>query len=50
MRLRDLTFHQLHEHELVQELSFKRVEAEKAERTRITDAVSAAEVLNHLVV
>lgn len=35
---------QVHEAELVQELALKRVEAEKAEKQRISHAVSVAEV------
>lgn len=35
---------QVHESELVQELTLKRIEADKAEKSRIADAVSAAEV------
>ena len=35
---------QVHEAELAQELAVKRAEAEKAEKARIADAVSAAEV------
>jgi hypothetical protein len=38
----------VHESELVQELSVKRLEADKAEKARITDAVSAAQVSHHL--
>jgi len=49
LRRSDITY-QVHEHELAQELSSKRLEAEKAERTRIADAVSATEVLDHLAI
>jgi hypothetical protein len=35
---------QVHESELVHELAAKRIEAEKADKLRITSAVSAAEV------
>ena len=36
--------HQVHESELVHELTAKRIEAEKADKARIANAVSAAEV------
>jgi hypothetical protein len=39
---------QVHESEQVQELTLKRVEAERAEKQRLSDAVAAAHVrINH---
>ena len=38
---------QVHESELVHELTAKRIEAEKADKVRIANAVSAAEVSFH---
>jgi hypothetical protein len=36
---------QTHEHELAQDLAAKRLDAEKAEKARISSAVSEAEVI-----
>jgi len=39
-----INWKQVHESELVHELALKRVEAEKAEKARVAEAVSAAQV------
>lgn len=41
-----ISLFQVHESELVHELTAKRIEAEKADKARIASAVSAAEVFS----
>jgi len=43
-----LTLFQLHEQELAQDLAVKRLEVEKAEKARISNAVSDMEVIRRL--
>lgn len=43
-----LTLFQVHEQELAQDLAVKRLEVERAEKTRISNAVSDAEVIHRL--